>query len=314
MIDNASTDNSLEVIRSYGERVRIVELTANFGFAGGYNSGLKHINAEVFILLNSDIEVTPEWTAPLIGAMHADKTVGAVVPKIKAHQKTSHFEYAGAAGGYLDKFGYAFCRGRIFDEIEIDQGQYDTKREVAWGSGCALVVRATLFQGLGGFDHSFFAHYEEIDLCWRIRQAGYCIYALPESTVYHLGGGTMGYASPRKMHLNFRNSLFMLYKNLDGWARFKVILARLVLDGVASGVFLLEGKINFIGAVLKAHLVFYKSMGMLSKRKKMEQNLIKDNAIAPPNENGHFSGSIIYRYFIKKQKTFSALNYEEKEN
>lgn len=305
-VDNASTDNSIAIAEGISSRIKIIALNENHGFAGGYNEGLKQIEADIYILLNSDIEVTPNWELPLIDAFK-DRTVGAAIGKIKAYARKDYFEYAGAAGGYLDRHGYAFCRGRIFDTVEVDNGQYDDPVDVAWGSGCALAIRSTLFHGLGGFDAAYFAHYEEIDLCWRIRRAGYRIPYIATSVVYHLGGGTLNYDTPNKTYLNFRNSLYTLYKNKSGFSAFTTIFSRMTLDGVAAMRFLTQGKFAFIWAILRSHIAFYTGLAYLRKRDRDERIKIQDYCIGKPDISGESNKSIIVEYFFRGKKTFSSI-------
>ncbi len=307
LIDNASTDNSINTAKSISDRVKIIALTQNFGFAGGYNEGLKQVDTEIIILLNSDIEVTSNWCIPLINRLTESISTGAVVPKIKSYKNKDQFEYAGGAGGFLDKHGYAFCRGRLFEDVETDEGQYDTNKSVAWGSGCALALRSDLFHALGGFDTSYFAHFEEIDLAWRIRRAGYSIDFISSATVFHLGGGTMSYASNRKLYLNFRNSLFTLFKNLVGWSAFRIIFSRMCLDGLAAAMFLLKGNPQSFLAVFRAHLSFYNSIGRLKKRKLSECEMIEKVKIGKPNSSGIKNISIIWQYFVEGRRKFTDL-------
>ena len=262
-------------------------------------------------MLNSDVEVTANWLQPLARTF-TKNDVAVAGPKINSYRDKNAFEYAGASGGYLDRHGYAFCRGRIFDVIESDRGQYDCEQSIAWASGCAMAVRADLFHRVGGFDDQFFAHYEEIDICWRLRRAGYRILCAPSSQIYHLGGGTMQYASRQKLFLNFRNSLYMLYKNLSGWKRFRKIFIRLVLDGVAAFVFLFEGKYAYIGAILDAHRDLYKNLSKLHARQLMETNCIDEMRIGPPITDGNSRKSIIWNFFLRNRKTFTSLFADEK--
>lgn len=268
---------------------------------------MKQIEADIFILLNSDIEVTPKWDILLVDAFE-NSMVGAAVCKIRAYARRTHFEYAGAAGGYLDRHGYGFCRGRIFDDVEEDHGQYDDSVNVAWGSGCALAIRSKLFHGLGGFDASYFAHYEEIDLCWRLRRTGYAIQYVPSSIVYHLGGGTLNYDTPNKTFLNFRNSLFTLYKNHHGFKAFRIIFSRLVLDGIAGFRFLTQGKLKFLLAILRAHFAFYFALPKTKKRNQLENACIAQHSIGPARTDGEFNKSIIWQYFLKGKKTFNSMD------
>lgn len=307
IIDNASTDQSIEIIEGISNRIKIIKLKENHGFAGGYNIGLAQISSDIFILLNSDVEVTNDWTEPILSLFSSNQDIGATVPKIRSSTQRECFEHAGASGGYLDKYGYAFCRGRILDCIEKDHGQYDDEKSVAWGSGCALAVRSSVFNGIGGFDSHFFAHYEEIDLCWRIRRSGYRIVCVPSSIIFHLGGGTLDYVSPQKLYLNFRNSLFTLYKNKKGWDCFKTLFIRLILDGVAGFVYLFKGQISSIGAIIKAHYKFYVQIGKLKKRSQAEEDLINSIKIGQPNTDGQYNQSILWNYFVQKKKTFNQL-------
>lgn len=292
--DNASTDNSVPFMTQTYPEIRLIQLLYNSGFAGGYNEALKQIKATYYILLNSDIEVTPNWIAPVIELMNANPNIAACQPKIRDYHKPSYFEYAGAAGGYIDWLGYPFCRGRIFDTCEPDTGQYDDAREVFWATGACMFVRADVFHESGGFDAQFFAHMEEIDLCWRMKNAGYEIYYTPTSTVYHVGGGTLHKSNPRKTFLNYRNGLAMMYKNLPDNQLFSIIFMRLVLDGVSSIKFLLAGSFKDIWAILKAHFAFY---AMIPRLERTSPKPLKD--IYPK--------SIVLAYFLKKKKTFGEL-------
>ncbi|MEM6964277.1 MAG: bifunctional riboflavin kinase/FAD synthetase, partial [Bacteroidota bacterium] len=257
--DNGSTDTSIGFLKTQYDHVRILDLGENHGFAKGYNLALDQVDADYFILLNSDVEVAKNWIYPIVELMEKDKTIGACQPKIKSYQRKKYFEYAGAAGGWLDTLGYPFCRGRIFDQLEEDTGQYNTTTEIFWASGAALFVRAKLFKALGGFDPDYFAHAEEIDLCWRIKRAGFKIMVRPRSVVYHVGGGTLDYLNPRKTYLNFRNTLFTILKNEPKGKLLWLIPLRLILDGVAGGLFLVQGKFAHIKSILEAHFSFYRS-------------------------------------------------------
>lgn len=274
--DNASTDDSVDFIReqfgapanSLTPRVTIIQNSTNGGYAKGYNDALKKIDADVYILLNSDVEVTAGWLEPMIRLFEENSTIGAAQPKIKDLKDRSKFEYAGAAGGFLDAYGYPFCRGRIFDHCEEDVGQYNDTVDVQWASGACLFIRAELFWELEGLDEDFFAHQEEIDLCWRAKNKGWRIVACGESEVYHLGGATLSTASPQKTFYNFRNTLFALVKNVKGPIVIWRIIARLLLDGIAAIKFLLEGKPKHILAILKAHLSFYSHLPRLLEKRK----------------------------------------------
>lgn len=298
--DNGSTDDSLSLLERDFPSVEVVRLDKNYGFAGGYNRALRQVDADYFILLNSDVETTPQWCEPLIAAFDADEMLGAVSPKICSWSDRQRFEYAGAAGGFIDALGYPFCRGRIMSAVEQDSGQYDDFRYTFWASGACIACRRELFSDLGGFDDDFFAHMEEIDLCWRAQSAGYKIAVEPQSVVYHLGGGTLPVNSPRKVYLNFRNSLAMLYKNLPKGKLWWVLPARMVLDGLAALVYLLQGKVSFFKSVLKAHIDFYKWVKAL----RLKRRSIQNNAIQNPQYV--YRGSILLRYFLGK-KTFGKL-------
>ena len=290
VVDNASTDNSLSFLGNYYPTIKIIRLTKNQGFAGGYNSALKKIEAEYYVLLNSDVEVTANWVNPIIDLMDIDKKIAACQPKIKSYHQKTHFEYAGAAGGYIDWLGYPFCRGRVFDYYEEDKGQYDDTTEVFWATGACMFVRASVFHQLGGFDDNFFAHMEEIDLCWRMKNAGYRIMYTSASTVYHVGGGTLHKSNPRKTFLNYRNGLAMLYKNLPLNKLLLTILLRLILDGISGIKLLFDGSFADFLAVIKAHFAFY---AMIPK---LERNL-------PKTVDKIHQKSIVWEYFVKKQKT-----------
>lgn len=299
--DNASTDDSLAYLEAHFPGIRIVQNTENGGFAKGYNDALRHIDAEYYVLLNSDVEVSEGWLPPLLKCMEAENVV-ACQPKIRSYDQTAYFEYAGAAGGFMDKNYYPFCRGRIFDELEQDQGQYDHTMEVFWASGACMLIRAAEFQRAGGFDEDFFAHMEEIDLCWRLKRSGWKIMVVPDSVVYHVGGGTLDYTSPRKVYLNFRNNLLMIVKNHDGWL-FGRLFWRLCLDGIAAMRYLFGGKFALFAAVVKAHFSHHSQFGKsLKKRKHLKKHAQSFNT------NGWYRGNILWAYFFKGNKRFSSLN------
>lgn len=294
VVDNASQDDSVPYVREHFPSVQIIENKENLGFAGGYNEGLKHINADVFCLLNSDVWVTPHWLCAPLEIFANQPEIAAIQPKILSLENPEKFEYAGAAGGFLDRYGFPFCRGRIFDTTEYDSGQYDQPTEIFWASGACLFIRSEIFRQLGGFDPDFFAHQEEIDLCWRIHQLGKKIIFTPQSVVYHLGGATLSAASGEKVFLNFRNGLFLLLKNLPKNQLFSTIFCRMVLDGIAAIRFALQGKFSFFWAILRAHFQFYKKLQYFYKKR---QNItIKDY---------FFRKSVVYLYYIKKKKYFS---------
>ncbi len=301
VIDNASTDDSIVYLKNNFPQVRLIQNERNSGFAGGYNEGLKHIESDYYILLNSDIEITDNWIMPVINSIEADPLIVAGQPKILAYNQKNKFEHAGAAGGFIDKLGYPFCRGRIFTETEVDHGQYDTTKNVFWATGACLFIKAEKYWEIGGLDDAYFAHMEEIDLCWRLQNKGYKIICEPSSKVFHVGGGTLDYRNPRKTYLNFRNSLYTIHKNKKG-PIFFIIFQRLLLDGVAGVKFLVSGDYKHIVSIVKAHFHYYGHLKVLNKQRK--QIIKKDFT----SLNGVFKGSIVYQYFIKKVKAFSKLN------
>ncbi len=302
--DNASTDNSIGFLQKNFPEVRIIRLEKNFGFAEGYNQALKQVEADYFVLLNSDVEVTPGWLAPCISMLERDEKLVAVQPKILSYEKPHQFEYAGAAGGFIDLFGYPFCRGRILNRIEHDLGQYNSPTSIFWASGACMFIRAGAFKNAGGFDGDFWAHMEEIDLCWRLKSRGYKVAYQPESVVFHLGGGTLPYANPQKDYLNFRNNLFMLFKNLPPKRFHRIFFTRLILDGVAAVKFLAGFHFNSFFSVAKAHASFYKNLGSLfRKRKKLKaQMMVTDHAEIYPQ-------SIMWKFFLEKKRKFSDLKF-----
>ncbi len=309
VIDNNSDDNSVEFVKEWYPEIEVVELSKNYGFAEGYNKGLKDVNTEFTVIINSDVLVSENWLDPIIAAFEEDKDLGAVQPMILSLEDKSFFEYAGAAGGYLDMFGYPFCRGRIFNTLEQDKKQYDSDAEVFWASGAAMVVRTKLFKGLGGFDGGFFAHQEEIDLCWRMKQAGYRIKCIHNSKIYHLGGGTLDYQDPKKDFLNFRNNLYLLTKNEYLVNLLWLIPAKLILDGIAGLKFLLDGKPKSTLSVIRAHMSFYIHLPLVIERRNKEQNWILKNKINPPDMTGRYNGSIIWKYYIEGKKKFSNIRF-----
>lgn len=299
--DNGSTDESVVILKEMFPEVKILELKQNFGFARGYNEALKQIEADYFVILNSDVEVTAGWVDAPVRLMEADSTIAAVQPKILSFQQKTHFEYAGAAGGFIDRFGYPFCRGRIFNEVEADHGQYDDLTDIFWATGACMFVRAKRFKESGGFDADFWAHMEEIDLCWRLKNRGYRIVYTPESKVYHVGGGTLAYDNPQKLFLNFRNNLWLLTKNLPSNQLLPILILRLFLDGMAA--FKLMAEFNFYGikSVLKAHYHFYRSLPDLNRKRKA----MGPKHITVPKEKLHVS--IAWQFYIRKRKKFSAI-------
>lgn len=269
VIDNASIDASVEFLKSSFPEVKIVSNPQNSGFAGGYNEGLKQIKAELYCLLNSDVEVNKGWIEPVLGLFDSNPEIAAIQPKVLDYNNRNYFEFAGAGGGMIDNLGYPYCRGRIFDSLEEDKGQYDDETEIFWASGCALFIRSEDFWKQNGFDARFFAHQEEIDLCWRLKNAGRKIWYTGKSTVYHVGGGTLNKQNPRKTFLNFRNNLSMLLKNLPFPKLLWLIFLRLCLDGVAGIMFLFRNGFAHTWAVVRAHFVFY---GMAPATWKLRQS------------------------------------------
>ncbi|MDE3181780.1 MAG: glycosyltransferase family 2 protein [Bacteroidota bacterium] len=298
--DNASTDDSVPFLQTHYSFVRIIMNPVNEGFAKGYNTAIKQVSADYYILLNSDVEVVKDWIRPVISLMESDKRIAACQPKILSYNDKTKFEYAGASGGWIDKYGYPFSRGRVFDFCETDEGQYDTTEEIFWATGAAFFVRATIFHELNGFDEHFFAHQEEIDLCWRMQRAGYKIYVVPSSVVYHVGGGTLPKGNERKVFLNFRNNLLMLAKNLPASEKFRIISFRICLDNIAGLQALVKGDWKTFRAVQKAHLNFIK----LNLKHKNRDHLpkIKFKKLA-----GVFNGSVVQKYFVEKKRTFSEI-------
>lgn len=295
--DNCSTDDSVSFLQSQYPQIRIIQNTSNQGFAKGYNSALMQIKADYYILLNSDVEVTPNWIAPIILRMENDKSIAACQPKILSYADRSQFEYAGASGGYIDTLGYPFSRGRVFEYCETDLGQYNDAIEIFWATGACLFVRSNIYHQLNGFDEYFFAHQEEIDLCWRMKRAGYTIFVEPAATVYHVGGGTLPMGSQRKVYLNFRNNLIMLAKNLpSGEAIFKIPF-RIFLDWITSVRSLLQRDAGTFLAIWKAHAGFFNWFFI----KKHKDTLPK---IKLKKLSGVYLGSVVKAYFIDKKNTF----------
>jgi GT2 family glycosyltransferase len=301
--DNQSTDNSVAFVKENFPNVLTVINPSNNGYAGGYNEALKHIKAEYYVLLNSDVEITPNWLTPIIQLMDNDKQIAACQPKILDYNQKNKFEYAGAAGGFIDKYGYPFCRGRIFNALEDDSKQYDDAMEVFWATGACMFVRAESFWKVGGFDTDYFAHMEEIDVCWRMKNLGYKIYVEPKSIIYHVGGGTLNKLSPKKTFLNFRNNLITYTKNAASDFLFFKIFYRMILDGVAACKFLLEGNGLHFVAVIKAHFSFYAHLSStLQKRRAMKQMKGFKHTT-----NSIYSHNIVLEHFLKGKKRYSEL-------
>lgn len=306
--DNASKDDSIDYLKTHFPSTKIIQLDQNHGFAKGYNLALQDLDEDFFVLLNSDVEVPDNWLEPLVQVMEMDATIAAIQPKIRALGKPEYFEYAGAAGGWIDSLGYPFARGRIFDTVEKDNGQYDNAVEIFWASGCCMMVRGPLFKGFGGFDNDFFAHLEEIDLCWRFKRAGYKVVFTPKSTVFHLGGGTLGYHSPYKTYLNFRNSYYTLLKN-EGVIKLAFLIPlRLMMDTLAAFNFLMQAKWLHAQAVVAAFFsVFLALVLFIKKRLELEILLDKIRISPQANRQGILPGSIVLRYFVLGKKLFSRL-------
>jgi len=301
VIDNQSADDSVDWLRrAYGESVQIILNVENAGYAGGYNQGLEHIEEPYICLLNSDIEVTPHWLDPIVEAFAAEPNLGALQPKILDLKQPTHFEYAGANGGYIDLLGYPFCRGRIFSEMEPDHGQYDEYAPVFWATGACFFIKKQVFVEAGRLNPLLFAHMEEIDLCWRLHNLRYEVACEPRSVVYHLGGGTLNKISPRKTYLNFRNNLIILFLNLPRRQSLLIIWVRLVLDGLAAIKFLLEGKAAHFWAVPRAHISFYRRLSQL-------RPLRQKTTIPIGKLSGVYHGSIVLDFFVKGLRHFSQL-------
>jgi GT2 family glycosyltransferase len=293
--DNASSDDSVAFVREHYPHIKIIINDQNYGFAGGYNKVLAELDQEYFVLLNSDVEVEPGWIEPVIRLMESDNTIAAAQPKILSHSNKHLFEYAGAAGGFLDIFGYPFCRGRIFNSVEEDTGQYDNSSEIFWASGAAFFIKRCKWIEMGGLDEDFFAHMEEIDLCWRLKNKGYKIMYCAESTVYHVGGGTLNSESPFKTYLNFRNNLVLLQKNLPAGRALLIIFIRFWLDFLSLIKYLVDRKPDNALAISKAHVFFFRNFfGNMQKAKKISKKSF--------NKTGLYRGSIVWQYFIKKRK------------
>lgn len=294
--DNASTDDSIAVLKTEFPSVKIIQNSTNFGFAQGYNEALKNVDADIYALVNSDVEVTENWLSPILETFEKVPEIAIIQPKILDYKNKENFEYAGAAGGFIDRYGYPFCRGRIFGTIEKDLGQYNLDSDIFWASGACFFIRTEIYRSLGGFDTDFFAHQEEIDLCWRAFNKGYRTKYISETKVYHVGGATLGHGNPRKTYLNFRNSLFMLLKNLPRRSLFPIILTRLVLDGIAGIHFLVQAKPAHCMAIVNAHFSFYGSFSKFYRKRSKRQS-----------SRYYKVGGIIYRYYIRRQQTFGRL-------
>lgn len=300
VIDNNSSDGSQAYIQREFPSIEIIQNKGNYGYAKGYNVGLSGLKEPLLILINSDIEVTENWLEPIVHLFDTDPQLAIVQPKILDYKNKAYFEYAGAAGGYIDKYGFPYCRGRIFDTVEKDEGQYDDIADIFWASGACLCIKNEVFHILNGFDEDFFAHQEEIDLCWRAKNRGYHIKYCGFSTVYHVGGATLNYENPQKTYLNFRNSLMMLYKNLPAHSKFNRIFIRLCLDGIAGIRFLLLLQPKHCWAILRSHFGFYKRISTLKNKTEIT------------NINNYFTEkSIIFTYFVCRKKIFTIIHNKQ---
>jgi GT2 family glycosyltransferase len=297
--DNMSTDGSVAFVKEYYPQITIIQNDQNYGFAGGYNKILEQVEADYYILLNSDVEVTENWIAPVIAMLESNPEMVAAQPKILAYHEKSKFEHAGGAGGFIDSYGYPFCRGRIMDQLESDHGQYNDEKEIFWASGAAFFIKSHAWKQVKGFDADFFAHMEEIDLCWRLKKLDYKIGYCPQSVVYHVGGGTLNTSNPKKTYLNFRNNLIMLQKNLPFWTAVWVIFARLWLDLAALIKFLTEKKFKDAWAISRSHQYFFLNI-FKTAEKRSEQ-------IRFENKKGIYKGCIIWDFFVNNHRKFSDL-------
>ena len=296
VIDNASTDDSIQFIQSNYPSIKIVHNQGNFGFAKGYNEGLKSIDADIYCLLNSDVEVTANWIEPIVKLFQHDSDIAAVQPKIKSYREKDYFEYAGAGGGFMDQFGYPLCRGRVFSTLEKDHGQYDDTIECFWATGASLFIRKEDFFAQKGFDEDFFAHMEEIDLCWRLKNANRKIMYCGQSTVYHLGGATLQKSNPKKAYLNYRNSLSMYLKNLPKDLLFPIIFSRLTLDGISAIAFLPSQGFPHLWAVFLSHMHFYRDFSKMYKKR------------GPHQIRNYFTKKLTpFQYFVQKRKYYNDL-------
>jgi GT2 family glycosyltransferase len=299
--DNASTDDSVEFVKKNFPAIELILLEKNYGFTGGYNRALRQVKADHYVLLNSDVKVEPNWLWPMVELIESDPGIGAVQPKILDYRRQDQFEYAGACGGFIDKYGYPYCRGRIFETIEKDEGQYNDTRQVFWATGAALLIRAGLYHSLGGLDEDFFAHMEEIDLCWRMQNEGHQVWVCPQSVVYHVGGGTLQKSNPRKTYYNFRNGLMLLLKNLPANKLRGIIIRRLLLDHIAAYRMLFKGNFGDFKAVAKAHFDFLSNY----RKWKKKREVLNGNKAYFHNEVYH--KSLVWAYFKKGRKKFRDL-------
>jgi len=299
--DNGSTDDSVEVLRRTFPTVEIILIPTNLGFCGGYNFAMRQVRSTYAVLLNSDVEVTQGWADPVLTLLDEHHDVAAAQPKILSHRERTHFEYAGAGGGFIDALGYPFCRGRIFDLVESDTGQYDDTRPIFWATGACMFIRTELFHKLGGFDEDFFAHMEEIDLCWKLKRMGFKVYYVGQSTVYHVGGATLAQGSSRKVYYNFRNGMFLVLKHLRGGELMWKLPVRVMMDWLAAFVFLF-GFPSAFAAVLQAHVSVLSSLGRtLRKRRRLKVSL------GAPHIAGIYPGSVVWKFFVLRKRTYREL-------
>jgi len=296
--DNASTDGSVDFVRAHFPSVRCIENKENGGYAKGYNDALANLTEDVFVLVNSDVEVTESWLPPVIHYFETHPNTAIIQPKIRDYKSKSTFEYAGAAGGFIDRFGYPYCKGRLFDTLEEDQQQYDEIDRVFWASGACFFIRAEAFRALNGFDEDYFAHQEEIDLCWRANNAGYTCAYVPSALIYHVGGATLAAVNPKKTYLNFRNNLLTMLKNLPTKQLWFTLIMRMVLDGVAGFKFLISFKFAHFWAILSAHISFYRMFSTYWKKRKQQATKV---------DQYYQHQSVVWQYFVRHRKTFTAL-------
>jgi GT2 family glycosyltransferase len=337
--DNNSSDQSVHFVKEKFPAVRIIQIAENEGFAKGYNTALKQVQADIYVLLNQDVEVTPRWIEPVAEMFATNEKLAAVQPKLLAFHKKHEFEYAGAAGGFIDWLGYAFCRGRFFQTMETDSGQYDDDIEIFWASGACMFVRADVYHQLGGLDASFFAHHEEIDLCWRMKNAGYSAQYCHESTVYHVGGSSLPYGNPRKTYLNYRNNLIMMFKNYYSTFSAFIIFYRMVLDGVSAVKLFLTGHFKDVWAILMAHVYLYLNFKTIMQQRRETKKLVSEILTSAASISGGVAGarhkvlsdqgqtsktakefsqlkgvyknSIVFDYFFRRKKKFLELRKED---
>lgn len=300
--DNASTDDSIDFLKQSFPQVKLVEFSENYGYCGGYNRLIAEVDSDYLVIMNSDVATTANWLPPLTNYLDAHHEVAAVQPKILSEAQPEYFEYAGASGGYLDRFGYPFCRGRIFDHVEKDNGQYNDEHKVFWVSGACFVVRRSAFLEAGGFDTDFFAHMEEIDLCWRMQRLGHNIFVVPSSKVYHVGGGTLDYNNPFKTYLNYRNGLNLLIKNLPKSHLWATVLARVCFDMLSIGYYFMQGKFKQGFSVCKAHWAVLSGLSQtLQKRKQFNQSH-QDKQLVKLTKL-----TLIWQFFVKRKAKFTEL-------